>query len=433
MPVDINRLVSFGNEYPDSLLVPVRKIAELLLPFEEAARDVPPEEMMAFFEILDLEARLAESYVNLVQEGGQLLSAYLFSTSVRLNNEKKRVRHFDRFMRALERVGNKLKDAGLPLAGKVIYDIDSHNVALTYKHLIETQGFDYAEAVSKQPLLANCAQASATVFNTYQFNWFKLAAAAKAPGSRLPRGTAQDMLASIRHLSLDFERGGQDVLFQWDDGTVEAIFDSRLFKVGFRGPNHPLGLASLLIIDKHTDAEYTLGEISRITGDVSFAHCVGASVRTAFTCQGNERAYDFLRDLCLASLYSTIATGVIPERAFMNAAATSSLPPATDIPEARPEEPATFIEPIPVMGQDAPRKVQPLRSSRYTWKNIMAAFRRLKVEVTWGGRHPKLHYNGRNATFLNPHSRQDPVYHRAILRQTLEKLGILEHVFEAQL
>ncbi len=215
----------------------------------------------------------------------------------------------------------------------------------------------------------------------------------------------------------------------------------------------PTGMNPLLlaIFTIRNSSNWILAEwsISRTTGEVVMPEYAFQPLLNCFGTFRQEHLYVALRQWSMAHLFNAVLDGKIGEETYVSLSReeedTDEVPFDPPVPEEVTVEAVAqvvAVEPVLetlVSEPEAPRPERERKQrepaferSRYSWRRIMRALIRCGVEVTMGGKHPKLRYEGRVGTFLNPHS-QDTHKNVYVLWATLKQLGISRATFRENL
>ncbi|MDQ5952633.1 MAG: hypothetical protein QG626_762 [Patescibacteria group bacterium] len=426
--------ITFNGEFPGDLLNPLRELATLLAPYDQAAYEAPPEELMTYLEILELDDKLSEQFMSLTYEGS--IKILEFARSMKSEKASFMERRLERLFMKFDRISNQLRKAGYPLTASTIVDIAQGYRSMEWVEKVHDHGIDHVQNVVMR-LMQNTELSDAAYATAARIGWLFCAKTAIAPTQELLNPSyAAEIFQLLRYIDIDY-LGHGSLAFKVNSllpgilpaGMILEVFPARepwsLCGVCIRRPGHTRAIA--------------LGAISRLNGEITNFGCIGVSVSFAFEAFMKTVVYEQLRDIIIFLVYSALTEGIVSERVLMQNMSNDTeecAPEAEQIVSAEVTRtdtqgiPDVLEFPIPCSQTKAPLLIG---KSKYTWRNLVATFRQFGAELIPGGKHPKIVLGDRSAVFLNPHGRENPRHNKRVLRETLLTLGIDEQEFVARL
>lgn len=431
-----HKFITFNGEFPGDLLSPLRELATLLAPYDQAAKDAPPEELLTYFQILELDEGLAQQFLSLAH----LASMRIYTYFAGMRSERQSVinRKLDRFFGRMNRIGIELRAAGFPLTANVVIDIDQGYRSMAWIDQMQEYGLN-AMCESLVRMEMDARNRERVQVTRARFNWLICAEAAGRSDKMLQVNFANDIFQLLRYLEIDFSK------CQGIRIPVQAALPGLMARdhiVEIRAPLEPWSLCAVHVRGAHHNGPFAIGAISRLNGEITNHGCIGVSVKFAFDAFYKGEVYDQLRAAILISIYQSVAEGLLHERVLMqnledsdteddNADTCADSDPAPAPPP--PASTASGIAEVPAPETATRLSTLVVGRSKYSWRNLVATLRQFGAELIPGGKHPKIVCGGLSANFLNPHGRENPHHNKRVLRETLLALGIDEQAFVAKL
>ncbi|MFA5946866.1 MAG: hypothetical protein WC813_02470 [Patescibacteria group bacterium] len=447
MEKSARNIITFRGEFPDSLLVPAKMIADALAPYD-ALTDAfeQPGDTIALFELLDLEGCFTEELIRHIPAGASLLNEYSVSQIKVCRSLREHRRYLQRLNNSLKRIMRELKANGFPitciLLNEMIATMDHQDLGTQ----IQSMGLMATKTARHESSVAYKIPPGDVIRSNRDFAWYEIAeAASRTPQNKfktiIGMKTVRDMMKTVDLLFLKRKAVSMKYRFAVGLNVPHLTFC-------FMASNHLLSVCKLAAIDIKTKTIVADAEVARDNGEITFAGCNFLSVATAFQVFNAKRGYMFLRDIVSANLYALLTEGQIQEREYITETETGPNVPA-DVPiavtgvleNAQQAEQTVGTSTADVterLSEETPPEVcvpspTVVGKGRFGYRNILATLFRFGVTIEKGGRHVKLRFGDKTTPFLNRHQKEDPVHNRLNLFRALEALGIPKDQFVSSL
>ncbi|MEI6511642.1 MAG: hypothetical protein WCO25_06455, partial [Candidatus Uhrbacteria bacterium] len=412
----VAEILSFPGECPASVFEPFVRVAAALDPYEEFA----PSTTNA----IEWDDHFA--LVSLMQSAGVFDTAFqsaLWSTVIRMRRhldasgghlKARRLRDYDRmterFHRLVTRAHNALRDLGRPLAVLFLREVLLAAHVFSFSEQIKRVGFAEAKKIS----LSNETEGTTPLLRR-SVNWYSVAGASYPlkPLELLVR-TGSEAFGLLRE-SVFEPTAPAGVL-----SSRVVMTDKSRNKYYARFPAYermnPMSLVSFDLVNVRGQTVIE-GDISRVNGSVLGAGMRLLPIVTPYLLYGKGSTYDVLRLKILLALEQCVLEGALCERSFIDEGDDDFLgsgeahePVRAEADDAGLEALAIATGPddsasesVPIVDLTESSRHPALLFRRLSWQRIMRGFVRYGVDVSFGGSHPKLFYNGVTTRFLNPH------------------------------
>lgn len=433
---------------PQAIIERSFQLADLMAPYEPWAQAIDWDvdaERRDLFRVLELEGMYSQHLFDLVVEIGRLIQDTLSQGIERLERQGAAPGQFKREIREFNFELNRLVTRPLQRRGRLSSEV--HRECEAISHFLDIN--NQVARRGKHAFQIMYDQTHRQMSDGYKklVDLFMMAVWGRVSGNRcprLPQGiTDRDAVALLHDVDLQPTSEPLPVdlplnFYHYSVKTTLQIIPDQ----------DPLIVAVFRAV-AGAQGEYTFEwALSRLHGGL-----VGGGYRLISTsfpfrqCR-NLKTYAVIRHCSMVAIVEALLDGRLKEIGYLPPEALAEpeeLPQGMEAIDDELVEPTSdevemavpiALPPKTAVAADdgaAVERVRELRklvlpSGALTWRRIMSALRRCGVEIRWGSRHPRLYFQGRVATWLNPHS-DDAGQNRRVLSSTLRVLGIERQVF----